>query len=69
MDDEAEDFYDVMPKEARASKKVLKLRVIGFEKKADFASALDSAQSYLIQFPDDADMKKEEEFLKLQTGS
>lgn len=69
MDDEAEDFYDDMPKEARASKKVLKLRVIGFEKKADFASALDSAESYLTQFPDDEDMKKEEAFLKLQTAS
>ncbi|MDD6381155.1 MAG: hypothetical protein PUG04_05655 [Lachnospiraceae bacterium] len=69
MDDCAEDFYDDMPKEARASKKVLKLRVIGFEKKADFASALDSADSYLTQFPDDEDMKKEEAFLKLQTGS
>lgn len=69
MDDCAEDFYDDMPKEARASKKVLKLRVIGFEKKADFASALDSAESYLTQFPDDEDMKKEEAFLKLQTGS
>lgn len=69
LDDEAEDFYDDMPKEARASKKVLRLRVIGFEKKADFASALDSAESYLTQFPDDEDMKKEEAFLKLQTGN
>lgn len=67
MDKTAEDFYQEMPKEARAQKKVMRLRVIGYEKKGDFASALHFAKSYLIQYPDDTDMKKEEAFLKLQS--
>lgn len=69
MEDQAEKFYDQMPKEARASKKVLKLRVISFEENADFTEALDCAKSYLEQFPDDEEMTKERDFLKLATGS
>lgn len=69
LEEQAEQFYDRMPKEARASKKVLKLRVISFEGKADFTEALDCAESYLDQFPDDEDMIKERDFLKLATGS
>lgn len=64
MQNQADEFYDRMSKEARASKKVLKLRVIGFEEKADYSSALDSAHSYLAQYPDDEEMTKEQDFLK-----
>lgn len=63
MSEEAGTFYDKMPKEARASKEVVRLRVIEYEKESDFSNALDCAESYLKQYPDDEDMTKEKDFL------
>lgn len=67
MQDEADSFYDGMPKEARASKKVLRLRVVSFEADADFTNAYDSVKSYLAQYPDDEEMAAERDFLKTVT--
>ena len=64
MGDQADTFYEKMPKEARASKEVLRLRVISYEDGSDFSNALDSAESYLRQYPDDEDMSKEKDFLE-----
>ena len=43
--------------------------VIAYEKKLDFASALDKAQTYVGMYPDDADGQKEVAFLKTRTGA
>ena len=40
-----------------------------YEKKLDFASALDKAQTYVGMYPDDADGQKEVAFLKTRTGA
>ena len=64
MREAADTFYDKMPKEAKASKEVMRLRVINYEEDGDFSNALDCAKNYLEQYPDDEDMTKESEFLK-----
>ena len=43
--------------------------VIAYEKKLDFVSALDKAQTYVGMYPDDADGQKEVAFLKTRTGA
>lgn len=43
--------------------------VIAYEKKLDFASALDKAQTYVGMYPNDADGQKEVAFLKTRTGA
>lgn len=64
MTKQADSFYGKMPKEAKASKKVLKLRVICYENENDYSNALNCVKHYLKQYPDDEDMKKEQDFLK-----
>lgn len=63
MRDAADKFYEKMPKDAKASKEVMKLKVKSYEEDGDFSNALECANNYLEQFPDDEDMKKESEFL------
>ncbi|MGN0241884.1 MAG: tetratricopeptide repeat protein [Candidatus Weimeria sp.] len=63
MRDAADTFYNKMPKDAKASKDVMRLKVKSCEEDGDFSNALEYANSYLEQFPDDEDMKKESEFL------
>ena len=71
MRDAADTFYDKMPKEAKASKEVMRLRVINYEDDGDFSNALECAKNYLEQYPDDEDMTKESKFLTtaLKTSS
>ena len=61
---QAEQFYMIMPGEARASENVLRQRVLLYEKQADYKKAYQAAKKYLKQYPQDEDMQDEAEFLK-----
>ena len=63
MREAADKFYEKMPKDAKASKEVMRLKVKSCEEDGDFSNALEYANNYLEQYPDDEDMKKESEFL------
>jgi Flp pilus assembly protein TadD len=62
--EQAEQFFEIMPSESKASEQVLRQRVLLYEKKADYKKAYDAAMKFLKQYPQDEDMQEEIDFLK-----